>query len=169
MLSYIELEKIGNKMVRNKLEKLFSASCKVDRDLWFMKLHNNMLAHQTTPADYILTVDRAFKPKTILVECKQVTCEDGTGKGRFAFKRLKQLHDLISFETLRHFHESYLCLGYYAHGWTNSAIYLVPIYVMQTIIAEHKTKSLNSQDAETILKSYKIKIKNKVMDLCQLK
>ena len=41
-------------MVKNKLEKKFSASLKADPDLWGMKLHNNPLAHQNTPADYIV-------------------------------------------------------------------------------------------------------------------
>ena len=42
-------------MTKNKLEKKFSESLRADSDFWGMKLHNNMLAHQTTPADYIMT------------------------------------------------------------------------------------------------------------------
>ena len=49
-------------MTKNKLEKLFSASCKADTDFWYMKLHNNPLAHQKTPADYILTYHKKNEP-----------------------------------------------------------------------------------------------------------
>ena len=156
------------KMVKNKLEGLFSKSLKAASGIWGMKLHNNMLAHQTTPADYIITLERNFKPIIMLVECKQVTCEEG-GQGRFAFRRLKQLHDLESFETVFGFHESYLCLGYHERGWNNGSIYIVPIEVFAKLMKTHRAKSLNRKDAELHLKDYKVKMNNGVMDLWQLK
>lgn len=140
------------KITKNKLEKLFSESMK-SQFTWGMKLHNNPLSHQNTPADYIITHDM----KVILVECKQVTCEDG--KGRLAFKRLKQMHDLIAFESVYPtFHKAYFCIAYYDDKWAKSLIYLIPVNVLKAIIDTSNKESLNQTEAEEYLNSFKVEI-----------
>jgi len=159
---------------KNKLEKTYSKSLKADEDFWGMKLHNNMLAHQTTPADYIQSYEREDfsinnKKRLILllVECKQVTCKDG--KGRLAFKRLKQMHDLLAFYKKSAYHRSYFCLGYHDGGWTKGEIYLVPAFELQEIINKHSKVSLNRDEAKIILSSYRADFDKQIIDLSLLK
>ena len=141
-------------MVRNKLESLFSKSLKASRSLFGMKLHNNTLAHQNTPADYIISWEekrssnymkidfKESKIKLALIECKQVTCK--YEKGRLNFKRLKQMHDLLNFKTLRmKHHDAYFCIAFYDHGWLNSEVYLIPVHKMYEDIEATKRKSFN--------------------------
>ena len=158
-------------MVKNKLEKKFSASLKADPDLWGMKLHNNMLAHQTTPADYIIDYEKDSKITLILVECKQVTLQDG--KGRFAFKRMKQMHDLLAFENIRPLnHKSYVCLSYLDNRWENSEVYIIPAYILNEIIefeTEKGNMSLNRQNAYSVFGKYKAKYTNQNIALDGLK
>jgi len=137
---------------KNKLEKHFSKMLKADSRFWGMKLHNNPLAHQTTPADYVLTCLKNDRLKVLLVEAKQVTCKDG--KGRFAFKRLTQLASLMSF--VNHpGHEAYLCLAYYDKNWANSEVYYVPILHMKLVMEAHSFVSLNRSDAADILEKFR--------------
>ena len=159
-------------MTKNKLEKIFSKSLQSDIELWFMKLHNNPLAHQTTPADYILSYQQSIFPPNLqlhLVECKQVTCCDG--KGRFAFKRLKQMYDLIQFEEkVFHFHNGWLCLAYYDRTWANSEVYLIPIKVMQKVIHDSSYVSINREDAKERFKNFKLFVlPGSILDLALLK
>lgn len=163
-------------MTKNKLEKKFSESAK-ESDFWCMKLHNNMLAHQTTPADYILsyttyrldtstdlTADPyANKLWLYLVECKQVTCKDN--KGRLAFKRLKQMHSLLNFEKQSHFHKSFFCIAFYDGRWDNSDVYIIPAKDMDSLIHNHKNVSMNRESAREILKHDRIEMKGKFLDL----
>ena len=132
-------------MTKNKLEKKFSSSAR-ESEFWFMKLHNNMLTHQTTPADYIMTTMTNGYLNSILVECKQVTCKED-GKGRLAFKRLKQMHDLKAFEDVFPAHRSFFCIAYFDRRWANSDIYIVPVFAMEMIIADHPYVSMNRIDA----------------------
>jgi len=147
-------------MVKNKLEKMFSKSCRVETVLWFMKLHNNPLAHQTTPADYIIST--AFgsdinHPLLYLVECKQVTCKEG--KGKLAFKRLKQLHDMLSFENKFEHHKAFFCIAFYNGQWNESEVYLVPVKEMDHFIANHHLISVNRQDMYSYFKDELCSIK----------
>ena len=135
-------------MVKNKLEKMFSKSIHNDRTLYGMKLHNNPLAHQNTPADYFInlekTPDGMSELWSVLVECKQVTCREG--KGRLAFKRLKQMHDLLMFKSFSHFHEAYWCIAFWDGSWADSEIYLIPTTEMKQFIDNCKFVSVNRHD-----------------------
>jgi len=158
-------------MTKNKLEKCFSKSLKADDSLWGMKLHNNPLAHQNTPADYIISrtiYDNYISLILILVECKQVTCKDG--KGRLAFKRLKQMHDLLNFTSISPLHESNFCIAYYDKRWDNSDVYIVPVKIMHELVNSWDYVSLNREDASVQLKDYKVDVlKGGVIDLKCLK
>ena len=170
-------------MTKNKLEKLFSESMHSDKELWAMKLHNNPLAHQNTPADYILDYQtktpiypdeiEPFKQslRLMLIECKQVTLDED--KGRLAFKRLKQMHDLINFENIRpNYHKSYFCIGYWSGFWSTSEIYIVPVYTMQRLVmtfAERGIVSLNREQAKEHLKNYRAELKNGLINFVIVK
>lgn len=146
-------------MVKNKLEKMFSKSLKYDVNLWGMKLHNNPLSHQNTPADYIISSSfstASNKSKLFLVECKQVSCKEG--KGRLAFKRLKQLHDLIAFENRFPHHFSYFCIAFWDGRWDKSEIYIVPVKEMELFITNHSMVSVNRQDMHSSFYEYLVQI-----------
>lgn len=144
-------------MVKNQLEKKFSKSLKEDPALWGMKLHNNPLSHQNTPADFVFSYIERNTLKLVLVECKQVTCKGG--KGRFAFKRLKQMSDLLNFERMRpEHHSSYLCLAYYDERWDKSDVYMIPIEFMKETIDNHTNVSINREDAKYKFKDFKMQI-----------
>lgn len=154
-------------MVKNKLEKIMSPSLKL-HFTFAMKLHNNPLACQNTPADYLTTLFNAKGDGTgrlgvYLIECKQVTCDPGE-VGRLAFKRLKQMHDLLNFENLCPYHYSYFAIGFYDGGWTNSEIYIVPAQVMQELVLESPKLSINRTEAKTIWAKYRCSIKNGLID-----
>lgn len=124
---------------------------------WGIKLHNNPLAHQNTPADYIMTHKERAQDyfRVILVECKQVTCENG--QGRLAFKRLKQLHDMLAFiKATPIFHEAYFCIAFYNDRWDKSDVYLVRAEKMFELITHRNKQSLNRTEAALIFKDDKI-------------
>jgi len=160
-------------MTKNKLEKLFSASCRANKSLWYMKLHNNPLAHQNTPADYILSYEELCtlgggnqykRIKIALVECKQVTCKNG--KGRLAFKRLKQMHSLLSFHAKRiGFHEAYFCIGFHDKGWMNGEIYIIPIHAMSDVIERSYKKSINRDEMMMTFSNYKLNVDKGIIQL----
>ena len=162
-------------MVKNKLEKLFSASLKEDNRFWGMKLHNNPLAHQNTPADYILTLeskrfDGSFttipilKRHVYLVECKQVTCKEGTG--RLTFKRLKQMHDMNAFEAkFPFFHKAYWCIAFYDGRWDKSEIYLIPTRELHNQVILHNKLSFNREDMKKLFSQHKTTVVRGVIDI----
>lgn len=154
-------------MVHNKLETLFSASIKANPAMWGMKLHNNPLAHQTTPADFILSYTgiNSLNLDLYLVECKQVTCENG--KGRLAFKRLKQMHDLQTFSNQNKNHWAYFCIAFYDGRWDNSEVYLIPVNnVYQKIISINK-ESFNREDMKRLFPDHKVALQKGVINLIQ--
>ena len=169
-------------MVKNKLEHLFSESMHADEDLWAMKLISNPLTHQNTPADYIIDVvvkekiypdqEEPFTHslKLILVECKMVTLND-EDKGRLAFKRLKQMHDLLNFEKKRPLnHRSYFCIAFWEGRWSNSEIYIVPVQFMYDYVTLWSSKvSMNRDDAKQALRPYRVSIVNGLIDLGSIK
>lgn len=134
-------------MVKNKLEKKFSESFKQWPNIWGMKLHNNMLAHQTTPADYILTKTTSNGGHaTILVEAKQVTLKEG--KGRLAFKRLKQMHGMLNFETVSVCHFSYFIIAFKDNRWANSEVYFIHAPWLHHFVEGWDKVSINREDAK---------------------
>lgn len=160
-------------MVKNQLEKKFSESYKADPDFWGMKLHNNPLAHQNTPADYILDycniTQGFFTPVyVILVECKQVTCAAGEN-GRLAFKRLKQMTDLITFKSIRPFHKSYFCIAFKEPFWANSEVYLLSADAMQALINSSAKVSINREEMKTCFKECQVPMDGNLLYLGRLK
>ena len=155
-------------MVKNKLEKIFSKSMR-NQFQWSLRLFTNPLTHQTAPADFIMDcLDEDENLHLILVECKQVTCKER--KGRFAFKRLKQMHDLLNFTSISPLHESNFCIAYYDKRWDNSDVYIVPVKIMHELVNSWDYVSLNREDASVQLKDYKVDVlKGGVIDLKCLK
>ncbi len=155
-------------MTKQKLEKFFSKSLKQEESIWGMKLHNNMLAHQTTPADYILSATDDFGFHfTILVECKQVTCKED-GKGRLATKRLKQMNDLLGFQCSFPNHKSYFCIAFKERFWAKSDIYMIPIIIMDLAVKKnlHEGRmSFNREQFEENFKSFKVQLVKNLIPL----
>ncbi len=170
-------------MVRNKLEKLFSKSQK-DQFQWGMKLHNNPLAHQTTPADYIVSMkddDSVYhEHKFMLMECKQVTCKrsqsftdtagktPALGKGRLAFKRLKQMHDLLAFEAIHGKNSAFFVVAFYDGRWNNSEVYMVPINQMKNMVDNYGRVSINRQDMKSYFPNHILKLEGGILQCTKL-
>lgn len=133
-------------MVKNKLEKLFSASLQADKQFWGMKLQNNLLAHTVTPGDFIAShIDSKIGLILHLVECKQVTLDNE--KGRLQFKRLKQMHDLLAFSDMRPaHHKAWFCIGFLNSHLKNSEVYLVPARALYEYIEHSAKESINRQE-----------------------
>ena len=172
-------------MVKNKLEKLFSESMHSDKELWAMKLISNPLTHQNTPADYIIDYlketpifpgeegDVIKELRLILLECKMVTLDE-EDKGRFAFKRLKQMHDLINFENMRpSHHRSYFCIAFWAGRWDKSEIYIIPVHTMERLVGLFSLKlnkvSINREEAKIHLNQFKAGLIGGLIDLDLIK
>jgi len=128
-----------------------------------MKLQCNPLAHQNTPADYFISwIEKSIFLKNALIECKQVTCKEG--KGRLAFKRLKQMNDLFNFKTLRmNYHEAYFCIAFYDGGWLGSEVYLIPIHKIYEDVLETKKKSFNRDVFKEKYGDYLLQIQNGIL------
>ncbi len=159
-------------MTHNKLESKFSESYRREKMFWGMKLQNNMLAHTVTPADFLLnfvTTDIRGAPTLIsnLVECKQVTCEDGEN-ARLAFKRLKQMHDMLNFQHFSVFHRSYFLIGFLESRWDNSEVYLIPVENMRIFIEGHGFESANRRTMKDIFQKYKLKYEDQALDVWPL-
>ncbi len=56
------------------------------------------------------------------------------GKGRLNFKRLKQLHDLISFRNYSIYQHAYFCIAFKDNRWDKSDIYMIPIIFFKGVI-----------------------------------
>ena len=155
---------------KNKLEKLFSKSMK-DQFQWGMKLHNNPLAHQTTPADYIVSDLRRTTifdyHKFMLIEAKQVTCDEN-GKGRLAFKRLKQMHDMLSFQKIHGERSAFFLIGFWDKRWTNSEVYLVPVNLIEFTINTSSKVSINREEAKHQFYPFQLEIEGGILQ-CQKK
>lgn len=158
-------------MTKNKLEKLFSKSLKAHPEYWGMKLHNNPLAHQNTPGDYLLTIEQVESYITyvnvLLIECKQVTCKEG--KGRLAHKRLKQLHDMLSFDKHSSRHKAIFCIAFWDERWDRSEIYFIPAQTMYEKILRSTKESFNREEMKLLFGRYKADVKTGgVIDLWRM-
>lgn len=142
-------------MVKNKTEKMFSKSLKLS-NLWGMKIESNPLAHQQQVGDFILTYDYT-EHYTIIVEAKQVTCDE-EGKGRFAFKRFKNLVPLLTFDLRNGNHKGFLLLTYNESGWADSDIYLIPVVVWENWAKDWNNVSLNRNDALAVFNPFRLDI-----------
>jgi hypothetical protein len=153
-------------MVKNKLESLFSESFHADTRIWGMKLISNPLTHQNTPADYILDYHIRDGTFTVaLVECKMATCEED-GKARLAFKRLRQMHDILNFENVKlNYHKGYFCIAYWDGRWSNSEVYMIPVQVFHKYVLNSTKVSMNREDAKTNFGQYQMKMKNGILDM----
>jgi len=164
-------------MVKNKLESKWSESYRATPNVfWGMKLQNNMLAHTVTPADFLIHFER----KTIsltgakvtqlfsnLVEAKQVTCEPGEN-GRLAFKRLKQMHDLLSFESFSNYHRGFFLVGFIENKWDNSEVYLVPVKALHYYIDHCVMASINRETFKICFHEYLLSYEKGLLDASQI-
>ena len=123
-------------MTKNRLEKNFSKAMHGARDLWGIKLHNNLLAHQTTPADYIIINQGTAH----LVECKQITLPN-----TLKFKRLKQMSELLSFSA-RAKAFSWFCFAWFTPSKKQETYYLVPAMEMHKLTLSFSKKSITHSE-----------------------
>lgn len=161
-------------MVKNKLESKFSESYRAHpRHFWGMKLQNNLLAHTVTPADFLIhfhqelcVTDRTPHQflTSCLVECKQVTCEAGESD-RLAFKRLKQMHDMLSFESFSKYHRAYFLVGFLESRWENSEVYLVPVKAMRHYVDNCSMVSINRNTFKEVFGQHKIRYDSKLLNV----
>lgn len=145
-------------MAKQRLEKDLSKTLKhYYKDIYYIKLHNQPLSHQTSPADYIILT----KNNNILIECKQCKSK------RFEFSRLTQLTDLLLFEKVLDKNESYLLLMFYKTRLGNSDIFLIPIKIFKQYIDNSIKKSINNIECLKYFNNYKLNIKKGgFLDLC---
>lgn len=158
-------------MVKNKLETIFSKALHNDKDLWGMKLQNNMLAHTVTPADFIIDYvceGVPASPRTQLhlhlVECKQTEYND-----RLAFKRLRQMHDLLSFEDRRPHHHSWFCVCWWNGRINESKFYLVPARKLDEFTKTIGKLSCNIRDFMKVFFPYEMAVESGYINLRGLK
>ncbi len=103
-----------------------------------------------------------------LVECKQVTCKDG--KGRLAFKRLKQMSDLIAFEKKFEFHKSWFCIAFKDKYWRDSEVYLVPAMEFKSHVTDSMMSSINRHTMKDYFGQWQIEMRTgNLFDLTRLK
>jgi len=136
------------------LEKYFSASLRDSaiKNLWFLKLQVNPMAHQTMPADYkILTTANNY-----LVECKEI---NNTNKNTaFPFEKLTQLIDLLAFEDKDIGRSSYLCLMFWKGNLKKSEAYMIPIIDWFEFTQTHKFKSINERVCKERFGEYRLEV-----------
>lgn len=161
-------------MAKNKLEKRFSEAIRENPNIWYLKLQVMPLAHVNMPADYLLLVKKNFaiikddkspeephyigseeRTVPVLVECKQVTCEDGEN-GRLAFKRLKQFHDLLAFLEFHPSHKAFICVAFKESFWRNSDTFLLPAKQFKDYIDNCQKVSINREEMKQAFPECKI-------------
>ena len=133
-----------------------------------MKLHNNPLAHQNTPGDYLVDYEMSNYLRLHLVECKQVTCDEN-GKGRLTFKRLKQMHDLITFAEIRRSHYSWFCVAFKEKFWSQSDVYLIPAWRMKVLVDSSNMMSINRENFRHKMPRFKTTVFHGLIDLAAIK
>lgn len=143
-------------MTKQRLEGDLTKALK-QINCYSLKLHNNPMAHQTTPADYLIIT----RNNNYLIECKQ--CSNDS----LAFSRLTQLQDLLIFQKKYTNTFSYILLMYYTGRIDKSDIYLIPVLYLNNIIKNHKFKSLNKNDAFKYFNQYKIKTEKSILQIKQ--
>lgn len=136
-------------MPKQKLEGYLSKSLKLHSDLFGYKLHNNPLAHQRTPADFVI---HNRNGKTIYIECKE--CKIIADKGAFAFHRLTQEENLYMLDSFSGFICCYVMILFKQARFQNSVCFLVPF--SEYIAFKHcfTKKSANINDFKVYLKQY---------------
>lgn len=144
-------------MVKNKLEKRFSQSFKA-QGFYGWKLHNNMLTHQTTPADYDICYVNHPWYKRYLVECKQCTVSDNNPKPTLKIDRLHQMNDMIAFQKYSPNHKSFFCIAWVEKRWTDSDIYLIPVDEMYYFVNNWHKQSINRDDMREHFDRFKTSI-----------
>ena len=153
----------------NRTERLLSEWLHSQNNLWFLKLHNNPLAHQTTPSDFLVLSKAIDAPDYLndvdvnvlnayLVECKECTCSNE--QGRWHYDRLTQIEDMIRFQKYSSRCISYLFITFHDTNWMKSDIYLIPID-MYIAYLPYDRQSLNRKDFKDIFIKYKIEYKIK--------
>lgn len=129
--------------VRNTL-KFYSVSY----SFYFMKLHNNPMAHQTTPGDFLILCNN----KNILFECKQ------TKTSSFDFNRLTQLDDMEIFNDFFQHNSAYIIIMFYKGRLDKSDIYLINVDEFVKFKLTWKKNSINDNEACVVWNQYKIPI-----------
>ena len=149
--------------MKQKLEGIFSNSFRtVFPNIYFLRLYSNPLSHQTTPADFLAIGENRY-----LIECKQVTLKDG--KGAFAFDRVKQSHDMASFEMHHPKNLSYVLIMFYSGRVQTSEYYLLPLARYISFEKSWHKKSISNSEAKQQWFSYEIKCgKGNILDISNI-
>jgi len=136
-------------MAKQRLESDLSKTLKQKYPHYYsMKLHNNPMAHQTTPADFMVLSGS----NNYLIECKQCSLD------RFEFSRLTQKEDLLIFESKLSQNYSYALIMFYTGRLDRSQIYMIPIKDLIHYMDTHKLKSINKKVAVESWAEYSISL-----------
>ena len=150
-------------MVKNRIERLFTQSLKrMDPCPWHMKLQVNELAHNATPADF-LVLTATFR---YLVECKMVNLQSKQkNASRFDFARLTQELDLRHFDAYHTNNRGYVLLGFMERLSSRSDVYLVPIEDFCKIRDECPLKTITRFHAQDMFSKYRIWVSGRFLRL----
>ena len=121
-------------MVVNKLESYLSSELNqiknIYKNIYYMKLQVNQMAHKRTVADFLLLTE----DKNYAIECKM--SENDT----FYFNRLTQEIDLQIFDAANDRCKSYVMLLFWLGNKNNSLIYVCTIKELLELKEIYKTK-----------------------------
>lgn len=152
-------------MKKQKLEKILKKSITNNLNLLGFKLHNNPLAHQTTPADFII---HTKSNKVYYVECKECK-RKSDGSIRFDFNRLTQETDLEILNSFNEIISCYVCISLQEKTFKKSKYYLIPFSEYKKIKESFIKNSLNEKDMIEYFKEFELlQISNEILNLNHL-
>jgi hypothetical protein len=136
-------------MHKQRLEGHLRDVIKTNKNVWYLKLQVNPLAHTTSPADFLI-INKQHQ--AFLIECKECNCKV------FTFNRLTQITQLNNFDNFSKNCYSYVLICFWLGSRKKSLYYMIPIDVMQQFIKIVKKKSANMKDFEKYLAAFRIKL-----------
>jgi len=125
-------------MKKQRLEGHFREVISKNKNIYYLKLQVNPLAHTVSPADFFIQ----NKDRNIMVECKECS-----GKS-FVFSRLTQLNDLLRFDKFSDNNMSFILLSFWKGSKKKSKYYYIEIKEFKKFMSNINKKSCNEKDLD---------------------
>jgi hypothetical protein len=132
-------------------EEIFRNSVKESNlKCWLKKQQVMPLAHQTSPADFIVITEG----NNNLVECKESNLLKS--KPTFDRDRLTQHDELVAFANIFPHHHAYVVLLFWAGSVAKSDAFMVPINIWDQKLEEFPKRTISVADAREIFAQYRL-------------
>ena len=135
-------------MGKQVLESVTTKSLRVMKNIYYIKLQVNPLAHTKSPGDYLVLTEN----KRYIIECKEIDMRKRINN-TWRFERLTQEEDLLLFEKTHLNNNAYILIMFRKRMIRTSSIFFIPIekYILIKKYWEKKSMKLTDFEREFLL------------------